>query len=68
MHFTNKMQYSKTCLKLPLQNRQNKGLNGKLWLKEGHKYYRMLLLEHSAMLLTCIQRYSILETNFGVLF
>ena len=41
--------YSITCLKGPLKNRQNKGLN------EGQKYCRMLPLEHSAILLTCIK-------------
>ena len=40
--FTYKMQYSKTCLKRPLKNRQNKGLKDKCKLNEGRKYYRML--------------------------
>ena len=35
--------YSKTCVKRPLKNRQNKGLNEK-WLNEGRKYCRMLPL------------------------
>ena len=34
--------YSKTCLKRPLKNRQNKGLKDKWKLKEGRKYCRML--------------------------
>ena len=48
--------YSKTCLKRPLKNRQNKGFNGKWWLYEGGKYCRMIPLAHSAILLTCIKR------------
>ena len=47
--------YSKTCLKQPLKNRQNKDLNDKWQLNEGQKYCRMLPLEHSAILLTCIK-------------
>ena len=34
--------YIKTCLKWPLKNRQNKGLNDKLRLNEGQKYCKML--------------------------
>ena len=34
--------YSKTCLKWPLKNRQNKGLKDKWYLDEGRKYCRML--------------------------
>ena len=49
-------RYSKTCLKRPLKNRQNKGLCGKWKLNEGRMYCRMLPLEHSAILLTCIKR------------
>ena len=48
--------YSKTCVKWPLKNRQNKDFNDKWWLYEGRKYCRMLPLEHSAILLTCIKR------------
>ena len=48
-------KYSKTCVKWPLQNRQNKDLNDKWLLNEGQKYCRMLPLEHSAILLTCIK-------------
>ena len=36
--------HSKTCVKRPLKNRQNKS-----------KYCRMFLLEHSAIFLTCIK-------------
>ena len=36
------VNYSKTCLNLPLKNRQNKDLNYKWWLNEGRKYCRML--------------------------
>ena len=60
--------YSKTCLKRPLKNRQNKDLNGKWLINEDRKYCRMLPLEHSAMLLTCIKRYLVLKTNFCVIF
>ena len=59
--------YSKTCLKRPLKNRQNKDLNDKWKLNEGQKYCRMfpfegqkycrmLKGEHSAILLTCIKQ------------
>ena len=48
--------YSKTCLKRPLKNKQNKDLNDKWLLNEGQKYCRMLPLGHSAILLTCIKR------------
>ena len=33
--------YSKTCVKLPLKNRQNQGLNDKWELNTGQKYCRM---------------------------
>ena len=46
--------YSKTCVKWPLKSRQNKGPNNNWYLNEGRKYYRMLPLEHSAILLTCM--------------
>ena len=36
------INYSKTCLKQELKNRQNKDLNGKWQLNEGGKYCRML--------------------------
>ena len=48
------MVYSKTCVKRPHKNRQNKDLNDKWSLNEGQKYCRMLQGEHSAILLTCI--------------
>ena len=44
------VMYSKTCLKRPLYNRQNKDLNDKWQLNEGQKYCRMLPFEHSAIL------------------
>ena len=47
-------QYSKTCVKWPLKNRQNKQIfdkNGSLM-----KVERMVPLEHSAILLTYIKR------------
>ena len=58
------IRYSKTCLKRPLKNRQNKAFNGIWQLNECRKYCRMLPLEHSAILLTCIKRYSVLKTIF----
>ena len=48
--------YSITCLKQPVKNRHNQGLNGKLELKGGRKLCRMLPLEHSAIFLTSIKR------------
>ena len=48
--------FSKTCVKRPLKDRQNKDLNDQLSLNAGRKYCRMLPLEHSAILLTCIKR------------
>ena len=47
--------YTKTCLNRSFKSRQNKGVNGKCWLNEGHKYCRMLPFEDSAILLTCIR-------------
>ena len=44
----------KTYLKRPLINGQNKDLIEKWQLNEGRKYCRVLPLEHSAILLTCI--------------
>ena len=64
---TASIKYSKTCLKGPLQNRQNKDLNDKWYLNEGRKYCRMLPLEHSAILLTCIMQSSVLK-KIGLLF
>ena len=48
--------YSKTCLKRSLKYRQNTDLNDKWKLNEGRKNCRMLQGEHSAILLTCIER------------
>ena len=56
--------YSKTYVKRPLKNRQNKCLNDNWLLNEGRKYCRMLPLEHSAILLTCSKRQSVLKTIF----
>ena len=50
------VMYSKTCLKLPFKKRQNKDVNAKWFLNEGQKYCRMLPLEHSAILLTCMKQ------------
>ena len=49
--------YSKSCVKRP---------RNKWQLNEGQKYCRMLPLEHSAILLTCIKQYLVLKTNFGL--
>ena len=38
------LHYSKTCVKWPLKNRQNKDLNDKWYINEGRKYCRMLPL------------------------
>ena len=55
--------YSKTCLKQPLKNRQNKGLQA-MW------YFLMqaksIAQEHSAILLTCIIK-QVSKTYFGLL-
>ena len=48
--------YSKTCVKRPLKNRQNKDLNDKWYLNERSKVLQNALLEHSAILLTYIKR------------
>ena len=61
-----KVIYSKTCVKRPLKNRQNKALNDRWLLNEGRKYCRMLPLEHSAILLTCIKRSLGLKPIFGL--
>ena len=50
------LYYSKTLVKRPLKNRQNKDLNDILELNEGREHCRMLPLVHSAILLTCIKR------------
>ena len=47
--------YSKTCLERPLKKRLDKDLNDKWLVNEGQRYCRMLPLEHSAILLTCIK-------------
>ena len=58
--------YSKTCVKWPPKNRQNKDLNDKRYLNEGRNFCRMLPLEHSVILLTCIKRYRNLENQILV--
>ena len=63
MKHSNILVYSKTCLKLPLKNRQNNDLNDKWLPNEGQKYCRMLPLENSAILLTCIKQLLVLKTN-----
>ena len=59
-------QYSKTCIKRSLKNRQNKDLDNNWYLNECQKYCRMHHLEHSAILLTCIYRqfFNFLEWPF----
>ena len=47
--------YSKTCLKQPLKKNTKIGFQYGLSLDAGQKYCRMLPLEHSAILLTCIK-------------
>ena len=47
--------YSKTCLKWPLKKKTKNGFQYRLSLNTGQKYCRMLLGEHSAILLTFIK-------------
>ena len=47
--------YSKTCVKRPLSKRRKIGFQDQLSLNAGQEYCRMLLLEHSAILLTFIK-------------
>ena len=47
--------YSKTCVKWALSKRPKIGFQNQLSLNAGQKYCRMLLLEHSAILSTCIK-------------
>ena len=61
------MMYSKTCLKRPLYNRQNKDLNDKWQLNEGQKYCRMLPFEHSAILWPALSDNRSSKTFFGLL-
>ena len=42
LHYSPNYQYSKTCVKLPLKNRQNKSLNENWYLNAGRKYCRMV--------------------------
>ena len=55
--------YSKTCVKRPLSKRPKNGFQDKLLLNAGHKYCRMLLLEHSAMLSTFIKQSVVIKTS-----
>ena len=48
-------KYSLTCVNLPLSKRQKIGFQNQLLLNAGQKYGRMLLGEHSAILLTIIK-------------
>ena len=47
--------YSKTRVKRPFSKRPKIGFQDQLSLNTGQKYCRMLLLEHSAILLTFIE-------------
>ena len=47
--------YNKTCVKQPLSKRQKISFQDQLSLNAGHKYCRMLPLEHSAILLAFIE-------------
>ena len=51
----NSLDYSKTCVKQPLSKWQKIGFQDQILLNAGQKYYRMLPLEHSAILLTFIK-------------
>ena len=54
LHYQNLSHHH--CTKTVTQNRQNEDLNDKCQLNEGRKLCRMLALEHSAILLTCIKQ------------
>ena len=54
-HVKHTMKYSKTCVKRPLLKRLKTWFQDQLWLNAGQKYCRMLPLEHSAILLTCMK-------------
>ena len=56
-------EYSKTCVKRSLKNRQNKDPNDKWKSNAGQKYCRMLQEEHSTIFLTCIKQSLVLKTN-----
>ena len=45
----------KTCVKRPLSNRQKIGFKDRILLNAGQKYFRMLQVEHSAILSTFIK-------------
>ena len=47
--------YSKTCVKWPFSKRPKIGFQDQLSLNVGQKYCRMLIGEHSAILLTLIE-------------
>ena len=54
--------YSKTCVKRPLSRRPRIGFQNQLLLNAGQKYCRMLPLEQSAILLTCIKLPFVIKT------
>ena len=55
---------SKTCLKWPIKNRQNKDLNDKYGSLMKVESIAECSTEHSEILLTCIKRLSVLENLF----
>ena len=57
----------KTCVKRPLQNRQNKKLNDNWKPNEDREYRRMFLGDHFATLLTGIKQYLILKKSLSFL-
>ena len=59
-------KYSKTCLKLSLKNRQNKGLKDRWSLNAGQKYCRMLpwsILQYFGPALSDYQSRKLLGTS-----
>ena len=50
-----RVEYSKTCVELPLSKRPKIGFQDQLSLNAGQKYCRMLQQEHSAILPTFIK-------------
>ena len=50
-----KRSYSKICVKWPLSKRPKIGFQDQISLNAGQKYYRMLQVEHSALLRPAIR-------------
>ena len=57
---------SKTCLKRPLKKKTKIIFQDRLSLNAGQKYCNMLPLEHSAILLTCIDPHSFIKLLFAI--